>query len=436
MEPTRELLARLGVAEDDLPDQRGIRSVPFEPHLCLAEGSTSEAVVQCTDRLQREWLKSFRRRPGAKKQEQFRACVGLILLNLLRAEARSKGLAVGIGTSKAHLDASRRYVPFYMSVDYFLMARAMMLEQGVMTIASPGYRNDGLAQVARYRLTDAAKDFLLAGAPPLHAYQVDRQRETIILKDNEGRLAKYEDNAQTNKMRDNLARINETIASSRINSTRPLDPEFDLEEGKSSGGTRLYRVFNNGTFEQGGRFYGGWWQYAKRHFRPLITINDEATIEADYKGLHPSILFARQGLPIPPDPYALVPGVDGDADLRHHAKTTFVALLNTSSGRTDEPRFFDSARYGMSGREFQAQVRGAFSMLPNIFSNAVGMHLQREDSDLAERVMLHFVDRGLPILPIHDSFIVAMRHREELVQVMVEAFEQVYGEQLTVTVKG
>ena len=34
----------------------------------------------------------------------------------------------------------------------------------------------------------------------------------------------------------------------------------------------LYRPFNNGSFEEGGRFYGGWWQSVPKEFRPSITI--------------------------------------------------------------------------------------------------------------------------------------------------------------------
>ncbi len=393
------------------------------------------AQEQLVQRLLNIWLASYQRAPGVQKRQQFAACIRLIILNLLRAETRSEGLAVGIGTSKQRLDASRRYHPAFMSVDYFVMAMRLLTDQGITYAAAPGYQNDGLAQVARYALTETAKRKLLRNAPPSEAYRVSTARETVILKDKEGRLAKYAETERTTAMRNALARINDTIAAAHIGSTRPLVAAFDLDEEHALGTIQLYRVFNNGTFAQGGRFYGGWWQHSRRHFRPLITLNGEATIEADFTGLHPSMLFAKHGLPIPKDPYALVRGVDGDATLRKHAKTTFVAMLNANRGGTEEPRNFDSAHYGMSGKEFQSRVRGAFPMLPNIFGSGIGLHLQREDSDLAEQVMLHFIDRGIPILPIHDSFIVAQRHENELVQVMADTFKQTYRQDIGVSVK-
>ena len=79
---------------------------------------------------------------------------------------------------------------------------------------------------------------------------------------------------------------------------------------------------------------------------------------------------------------------------------------------------------------------GIHRISSDIFGSGIGLRLQREDCDLAEKVMMHFVDRGIPILPIHDSFIIAHRHRKELVAVMLGAFKEVYGQDISVTVKG
>lgn len=429
------ILASFGVDLDKLEDQRGVRSVPFEPHLCLRQGTEYKEVAQLTNRLVKEWQSSRQRRPGEEKTRQFAACVELILLNLVRAEVRSEGLTVGIGTSKGRLDASRRYHPAFMSVDYFRNAMQLLQVHGIMYVAAPGYQNDGLAQVARYAFADSTKRILLRDAPPLNAFAISNATEAIVLKDTKGQLAKYVDTEDTRAMRKAVTRINKVNVAAHISSTRPPNPEFDLEEAPATNSTRLHRIFNNGTFDQGGRFYGGWWQLAKKHFRPLITINGEPTVEADYKGLHASMLFAKNRLPIPEDPYALVPGVLGNPTLRKHAKTTLMALLNAGRQGTAEPREFDSDLHEMSAEQFRQVVRDAFPMLPGIFGSGAGLYLQREDSDLAEAVMLHFVDQGIPILPVHDSFIVAQRHRDELVQVMADTFKQFYGQEISISIK-
>jgi hypothetical protein len=235
-------------------------------------------------------------------------------------------------------------------------------------------------------------------------------------------------------MRDNLRKLNDLLERSEIATTRPASVHFDFDSDFSGQATDLYRVFNNGDFKQGGRFYGGWWIHAKKHFRRIITINGEATIEADFKGLHPAILFAKNDLPIPPDPYALIPGVAENSALRGPAKTTFLALMNAGPGGTTEPKDFNAQKYGMTAKAFRQTVKDAFPMLPGIFGTGRGLFLQREDSDLAEQIMLHFVDKGIAILPIHDSFIVAEQHKDELVKVMQTTFQNAYGQTPSVTV--
>lgn len=50
--------------------------------------------------------------------------------------------------------------------------------------------------------------------------------------------------------------------------------------------------------------------------------------------------------------------------------------------------------------------------------------------------MLHFAGKGVPVLPVHDSFIVAAQHQQELVVGMKRVFgERSGGAEIKVTVK-
>jgi len=235
-------------------------------------------------------------------------------------------------------------------------------------------------------------------------------------------------------MRANLRRLNDLLKGTDIALTRPANPLTDFNDKYSGQKTELYRVFNNGSFQQGGRFYGGWWQHAKRYVRPYVTIDGQPTAEADFKGLHPAILFAKAKLDIPSDPYALVPGITENETLRDHAKTTFLALLNADS-TTKEPRNFDSAAHGMTAEAFRQRVKDAFPMLPGVFGTGIGRYLQREDRDMAEQIMLHFADMGVPVLTVHDSFIVAADHKNALVRVMEVVFHDRYGQKPNMALK-
>ncbi|GGH36623.1 hypothetical protein SAMN05444007_1094 [Cribrihabitans marinus] len=378
-------------------------------------------------------MQGHQRKPNPEKQDNFVSCLRVILLNLIRVRTVDAGLTVGISSSKGALQTEVRYRPGFMSVHYHLNALKLLQQRGLVWMAKAGHQQEDFSETSRYALTEAACDLLPVSDLAAQDFSIGRRDEVIRLKDTNRRLTRYPDTPETRTMRANLLRLNDLLEGIDISTTRPANLLSDFDD-EYSGETRgLCRVFNNGSFDQGGRFYGGWWQYAKKHLRPFITIDGQPTIEADFKGLHPAILFAKNDLPIPPDPYAFVPGITKNHALRRHAKTTFLALLNAGKGGTTEPRDFDSDTHGMTAGEFRQIVESAFPMLPGIFGTGIGLQLQREDSDLAEQIMLHFADKGVPVLPVHDSFIITAQHKDELVKVMKAVFYDTYNQIPTIT---
>ncbi|HCS18031.1 MAG TPA: hypothetical protein DIW45_09945, partial [Erythrobacter sp.] len=64
------------------------------------------------------------------------------------------------------------------------------------------------------------------------------------------------------------------------------------------------RIFNL-DLHRGGRFYthGASWQNIKRELRKSVQINGEPVVELDYSTLHPALLYAEAGAPLPGDCY-------------------------------------------------------------------------------------------------------------------------------------
>lgn len=432
--PLRASLTDAQIA--DLPDQRGVRSWAFEPYLELHHGDANAALCPVLDELRDSWVQAFKRKPNAKRQENLLNCLRVILLNVMRVQTVDNTLTVGIPSGKGRLNTEKQYRPAFMTVHYHLQALTLLQKSGLVRMVKAGHQQEDYAETGRYALTEAGRGKLPMAGLTRRDFTIAKHDEVILLKDADKRLVAYTDTPAIKAMRANLRRLNDLLAVTDIGTTRATNPLIDFDADYSGQKTDLYRVFNNGSFDQGGRFYGGWWQHAKKHLRRCITIDGQRTVEADFKGLHPAILFAKQGLPIPEDPYALVPGVADDDTLRGHAKTTFLALLNAGKQGTREPKDFDAARHGMTEQAFQRSVRDAFSMLPGIFGTGIGLRLQREDSDMAEQIMLHFADRDIPVLPVHDSFIIAKEHSEALQQVMVAVFHRRYGQMPCITVSG
>ncbi|TPL51612.1 hypothetical protein [Mesorhizobium sp. B2-4-6] len=184
----------------------------------------------------------------------------------------------------------------------------------------------------------------------------------------------------------------------------------------------LYRVFNDGSFDHGGRFYGGWWQNVPKEYRRFITINGVPTVEIDFSSMQPAMLYAKIGQQIEGDAYA----IDGfPSELRPLVKTATLKMIN-APGRIQAPSR-PALPEGISWKGLQQAILDKHEPIAEYFRSGEGIRLQRLDSDIAENVIMRMMNRGIPVLPIHDSFIVATEYGDELSGVMLDAYRERMG---------
>ncbi len=209
--------------------------------------------------------------------------------------------------------------------------------------------------------------------------------------------------------------------------------------------TKLYAVFNR-NLNRGGRLYASEYSYQKdlKEKRPLIRIDDEPTIELDYSGLHPRMLYAEKDIQFEGDLYDLV-GVlheyDQDQNLRQLSKLALLILINSKENKniagTLSHRIWDGdtklhrhlqKRYGTSvegvgiyKRAVEAVIE-KHSAISEFFHSDAGMRLQNRDGKMAVWICYSFAKQGIPILPVHDSFIVSERHEQLLRDRMNEGY--------------
>lgn len=184
----------------------------------------------------------------------------------------------------------------------------------------------------------------------------------------------------------------------------------------------LYRVFNNSRFGQGGRFYGGWWQQIKSGYRKFITINWHPVSEIDYSNMQAAMLYAREGRELPDDAYQ----IDGiSTDYRKLIKTTFFKLINAEGQIRRPPQ--DELPDGWTFDQIMEALRTKHSTIADYFNTGVGLQLQRDDSDIAETVMLQMIDQGQLVLPVHDSFIIRSGNEGLLREAMLAAYAERTG---------
>jgi len=236
----------------------------------------------------------------------------------------------------------------------------------------------------------------------------------------------------------------------------------------------LFRVFSRGDTEQGsllnlnGRFFGGWWQGVPSEVRKLIMIDGKQTVEVDYSCLHVYLLYAQANLPYSEDAYSL-PGFKPQD--RKNLKLAFQAMINIKSEHRGDPekaeksavslikKYFTIAKQPVeednppaSIEEFeQAVSSNGKSYLPEdynclrdiftaykekhkpiahlFFKSDTGVMLQHLDSQIADAVMQDMLDKNILVLPVHDSFLVAVEHRETLIASMLKNFRCLMGQE-------
>lgn len=303
--------------------------------------------------------------------------------------------------------------------------------------------------ISRMRATSLMKPLfdILTATPYLHLRAPDT--ECIVLRKADPSAKKnvdvpYQDDAQTIDMRRQLTAYNNLLMKTYIDV--PSFPQNGITS--TSGAHRVYldrnakfvrRIFNNGTWNNGGRFYGGWWQRIPKEWRNKIVIHTNATVEIDYSGLHIVLLYAREGInfdkSVGGDPYHLQ-GYANNERFRSLLKLVLLTAINAANLTKAVQATNWAINTDMSTWEWVRHEHIDLKKLLNDFGNqhrpikkyffsGSGMWLQRIDGIIAELVINRFTDMIKVALCIHDSFVVAQTDESLLRKTMEEAFRTV-----------
>ena len=267
-----------------------------------------------------------------------------------------------------------------------------------------------------------------------------KQMDCIRLKDTKKKFKEYEDNPVIRLMRAKLHAYNNLLHKTNIKVTRNKKVSNYLEIKPTNFNSKeYYRIFNDGSFELGGRFYGPWWVTLSKDIRKYITINNSKTVELDYSSLNIHLLYSEEGLNYydlndnTADPYTLK-GVN--INERSINKLIITIALNI----TDKSKFVYAVKGGIKGDNDKNYSLNNKKILkvPNaeeiwrrikLFEEennpikhhlftGVGKRLQFKDSCIAESIIDNMVNNNIPILAIHDSFIVQLRNKGNLYKSM------------------
>ena len=202
---------------------------------------------------------------------------------------------------------------------------------------------------------------------------------------------------------------------------------------------QLRRIFSRGSLEQGGRFYGAWWQCIPSSHRPHIRIDGYKTYEMDYSSMALRIIYAQEGIEVSEGKDLYDIGLSDwkpeDDPRRKPIKTYINAILNDEFGNYRLPKFAQDI-LGIKHKELHEKVLECHEPISHLFNSGEGLKAQFIDSQIAEEVMVSMMHEEVLVLPIHDSFIVRAGYAQWLNEEMHKAFKKIVNAGVGVTIEG
>jgi hypothetical protein len=381
-----------------------------------------------------------------------RDCMAVVLQRKRKSEA-------AIRKGQYHYSSER---PDQMLTYSIHIERAFegLVELGYLEVTKLGYfdrngRKDGTptSRLSRYIASDRLLDLFtteeLKALPAIMPPYCDPELIRVRVKEkdengvNRKRSISITETSETLQMRENLGIINNALSRHWYDLEIPDDVLSALQKRLADNPQNeriirmdqrfLHRVFNDPDLQTGGRFYGGWWQNIPREYRQHLAVNGKRMVELDYSNQHPSILYAQASIVRPADCYSgvikppLIPDGVTAKDLRDMVKAAFNAMLNSPKPLRQAPKGVKPSKFGLKWAEVSEAIIAFHEPIAHHFYTGVGLRLQRLDSDIAEKVLLHFARSGIAVLPLHDSFLMHNGYEPSLDPVMRSAFEEVVG---------
>ena len=258
---------------------------------------------------------------------------------------------------------------------------------------------------------------------------------SVVMKDSNKRIVEVPFSSKAFMYESQLNAINE-FYSSQTFSYFPASCEEEFLF------PRLTAIFNNNSWNDGGRLYSSHnrginYQAIPSDLRETIRINGRETVEIDFSGLHVSMLYAQNKLEPQKDPYNFLPG-----ESRQLAKFATLVMINTSNeagvvASLEKRKKELQNKQGLSPKKRALKqaletcpdfscivdsIKKNHAAISNNFFTGIGIKLQNIDSLMALEIINSFYKRGIPVLPMHDSFIIDKQYSSELKDKMREVF--------------
>ena len=364
-------------------------------------------------------------KPERRERKKYWKTVRMLITNLWESANASNNPWRSLNRDKNAYLKGTRYDQIYITYILVSIVDRLIELDYIDPINGKHNRVTGFGRISRIKATEKLlelvriKDIFSVIVP-----NPEDNSETIILKDENKKLVDYKDFQRSDTAREELRLINDLLARTRIEVSKKAlrDSKVVILTRK-----RIFRVFNNNDFWAGGRIYGGFWQEIKREYRKTIKINGDSVTELDYKANHPSMIYRTStGKPIPADCYA-VKGFDRDI-----AKRAMMMMINNLTKEAAIRALVPDVRKKLQKKISQDDAQRLIesleelheAILPDLYDPKLALTLQTIEGEIVVDILFNLMKEDIPCLPIHDSFIVSVNHRERLRTAMINSYKK------------
>ena len=371
----------------------------------------------------------FNRMPNVPKHKKYRdrlrQCLRIVLINLIDMISFSDGF----------VSYSRNtHSPEYNLVNYSAKNISKVvdfLRNSNLVENRRGYFSQNPDQRRISRMRANKKLIELFDEYEVNQAEISGKKKSnlIILRDEFKQSLSFQDNDFTLSATANLQKINDLLSAHNI----VIGSEYNMHR------KYLHRVFNF-DFNHGGRFFGSDWQQLNSSERQLIKIDNSPVIELDFKSLHPTMLYALKGIQLEGDAYKLK---GYSHRIRNFLKTVMLIRINTESDEHAiraiqgliNQREIEKPSEVYSLKDLIKAFMEKHGPIRDLFDNDTGLKLQRLDSDICEAVLMDFYAKDIPVLSVHDSFIISKNYESELAQAMERVFSNKFNKKCDISKK-
>ena len=375
------------------------------------------------NRLIHDLFDQFPNKPSQKKyRQQLRDCLRIVLINL--------------NNTNDYISYSRDdHAPEYKVRRYSaknIRKVVEFLEYVGLIEDKMGYNfsaNRELNRMSRIRSLDELIKLFAKYQVNQNYILIDAKKDLIILRDALKRPVSYIETPFTSSARENIKKINELSAYHSIVDGKGLHIHRKTQ----------HRVFNS-DFQHGGRFYGGEWQSLSGNDRLNLKVDNGPVVELDFSALHPTMLYAMNGISLEEDPYTLR---GYSSEIRKFLKVVMLALINTGDKSKAKKAIqkminFSELRKPNEVINISAPINDFINKhksIAHLFCSDMGLQLQRLDAGKQRIDLIHFYQKDILVLGVHDSFIIRQDYGKMLCEIMEEVFFNKFNKKCKITKK-